>query len=302
MAKPHLILIGGPTASGKTDLAIALAQHLNTVILSADSRQFYRELRIGNARPDAEELAAAPHYFIADRSVEAPLSAGAYAREALALLEDIYRRHDTAIVVGGSGLYLKALTEGLDEFPEVPAAVRAQLEALYQQKGLAALQRELAAADPTYYAEVDRANPARLLRALAVCRASGQPYSYFRTALPADRPFQPHYLTIDWPRDLLYERIDLRVERMLQQGLVEEARSLYPLRHLSPLQTVGYQELFAHFEGHYDLPTAIGLIQRNSRRYAKRQLTWLRRDGYWQALPPGDTAAALRYVDRQLAG
>lgn len=301
MAQPHLIVIGGPTASGKTALAIALARQFDTVILSADSRQFYRELRIGNARPTPDELAAAPHYFIADRSVEQPLSAGEYAREALALLEDIYQQRRVAIVVGGSGLYLKALTDGLDTFPAVPPDVRAAVEALYQREGLGALQRELAVADPHYYAEVDRANPARLLRALSVCRASGQPYSSFRTDRPEARPFCAHYLFPDWPRELLYARIDQRVERMLADGLLAEARTLYPLRHLTPLQTVGYQELFDHFDGQYDLPTAVGLIQRNSRRYAKRQLTWLRRDGYWHPLPPGDEQAAGQWLAARLA-
>lgn len=285
--KKYLLVIGGPTAGGKTTLAIELARAFDTEILSADSRQFYRELRIGTARPSPEELAQAPHHFVADRSLTEPLSAGAFAREALAKLEAIYRRRDIAVLVGGSGLYLRAVTEGLDDFPPVPESVSRELAAYYEREGLAGLQRELARVDPAYFATVDRDNHRRLLRALAIWRATGRPYSSYRTAAAADRPFESIFIYPDWPREALYARIDRRVDAMFAAGLVEEARELFPLREYQALRTVGYQELFAHFEGTIDLDRARELIKRNSRRYAKRQLTWLRRDGYWRAVEPG---------------
>jgi tRNA dimethylallyltransferase len=292
----YLLVIGGPTASGKTALAIQLARQLGAPILSADSRQFYRELRIGVARPTEDELVQAPHHFIADRSVKAPLSAGAFAREALALLETIYREHDYAILVGGSGLYVRALTEGLDDFPDVPENIRTAVNDLYEKEGLEALQQAVAEADPDYYAEVDQQNPARLLRALAVCRASGRPYSSFRQAAAPERPFIPVYFQLSWLREDLYARIDARVDRMMGEGLLEEARSVLAFRDQPALQTVGYQELFDYFDGKTDLPTAVELIKRNTRRYAKRQLTWHRRDGYWKHVRAGDLRAVLAYL------
>ncbi len=268
-------------------MAIELARAFATEIVSADSRQFYREMRIGTARPTETELAQARHHFIADRSVTEPLSAGAFEREALAVLEQIFAQHPVAILAGGSGLYLRAVTEGLDDFPAVPPAITNALERLYVRAGLPALQRELAARDPDYYAEVDRQNPRRLLRALAICRVAGRPYSSFRRQASAERPFIPLYLYPDWPRADLYARIDRRVDAMFAAGLVAEAKRLYPLREYKALQTVGYQELFAYCAGETDLATARELIKRNTRRYAKRQLTWLRRDGYWHGIPPG---------------
>ncbi|MCB0635678.1 MAG: tRNA (adenosine(37)-N6)-dimethylallyltransferase MiaA [Lewinella sp.] len=292
----YLLVIGGPTASGKTALAIELSRQLSAPVLSADSRQFYRELRIGVARPTEEELTLAPHHFIADRSVAEPLSAGAFAREALALLEQLYREHDYAILVGGSGLYVRALTEGLDEFPPVSDEIKLEVEELFAHEGLAGLQSALAEADPDYYAEVDQRNPARLQRALAVCRASGRPYSSFRQAAAPVRPFIPVYVQLSWLREDLYARIDARVGRMMGEGLLEEARSALSFRDQPALQTVGYQELFDYLDGKTDLPTAVELIKRNSRRYAKRQLTWHRRDGYWKHVRAGDLRAAMAYL------
>lgn len=295
-----LIVIGGPTASGKTALAIALARHYSTAILSADSRQFFREMQIGTARPDPQELGAAPHYFIADRSVEETYSAGAFARDALLLLDQLYRSTNVAVVVGGSGLYLRALTHGLDEFPEVSEEVRRRVQSLYEQEGLTGLQAAVAGTDPEYYLEVDRQNPARLRRALEVSWTAGRPFSSFRREAGDPRPFRCIYLYPDWPRELLYDRINRRVDRMIADGLEAEARGLYPLRHLRPLQTVGYQELFDHFDGAYDRDTAIELIKRNTRRYAKRQLTWLRRDGYWRPVAKGKADQALDYVSQMV--
>lgn len=295
----YLIVVGGPTASGKTGLAIQIAQHFSTVILSADSRQFYQEMEVGNARPDKEELAAVQHYFVADRSLHNPLSAGAFAREALALLNRLYEEHDTVVLVGGSGLFIRALTEGLDEFPPIGAIIRMQVDELFNTGGLAALQDAVKDADPDYYAEVDQKNPARLKRAFEVYLQTGKPFSSFRQADRHARPFIPIYLQPDWPRELLYQRINKRVEIMLAEGLEGEARALAPHRQLAALQTVGYQEWWDYFTGEQSHARTVELIQQNSRRYAKRQLTWNRRDGYWKRIPQGDLRAALAYIHLQ---
>lgn len=294
----HLIVVGGPTASGKTDFAIRLARHFGAAILSADSRQFFREMAIGTAKPTAQELARAPHHFIDSLSIDADYSVGDFERDAMQLLEKLFRESDIAILAGGSGLYVKALCEGLDAFPEVPLAIRRQVEAEYREKGLHHLQAELQAVDPAYYEEADLQNPHRLIRAIAVFRASGQPFSSFRNQKQAARPFTPIYLQLHWPRAELYARIGQRVKRMMGQGLLEEARRLYPHRHHTALQTVGYQELFDYLDGRCSLEEAVVLIQRNSRRYAKRQLTWSRRDGHWKRFrPTADWELALRYIE-----
>jgi tRNA dimethylallyltransferase len=271
----QLIVIGGPTASGKTQMAIELAQHLDTEIISADSRQFYAEMRIGNARPSDEELAAVPHHFVADRSIHQPLSAGRFAEEALARLDHIYKDRDVAVAAGGSGLYLKALCEGLDEFPEVSAQANEQVDALEAEGGLPALQQTLRKLDPEYYQRVDRQNIRRLQRALRVCFTEGRAYSSY-LGRQTDRPFQCHYFTTSVDRAQLYRRIECRVDDMLIQGLEEEARGLYPHQRLPALQTVGYREWWPCFAGEYDRDRAIELIKRNSRRYAKRQITWFK--------------------------
>ena len=295
----HLIVIGGPTASGKTGVAIELARRFGAPIVSADSRQFYREMTIGTAKPTAAELAAAPHHFTGHLSVETPYSVGDYERAALPLLERLFEKNEYVILTGGSGLFINAVTRGLDHFPEVPAAVKQQLRKEFTERGLQPLLLELERNDPDYYALVDRQNPARVLRALEVIRASGEPFSKFRTQQPKERPFRPIYLAMEHEREVLYDRINRRVNLMLESGLVEEARALYPLRHLRSLQTVGYQELFAYFAGETDLATAVELIQRNSRRYAKRQMTWLRRDGFWTWFAPENLAAMERFIRKE---
>jgi tRNA dimethylallyltransferase len=296
----YLLIVGGPTASGKTALAIALAQHFGTVVLSADSRQFYHEMRIGNARPSDAELAAVPHYFVADRPVAAPLSAGDYAREALALLETLFVEHDYVVVAGGSGLFIRALTEGLDTFPDVVPTAKAHVAALAAQ-GLPALQAALQTADPDYYAAVDRMNPARLMRALEVCYSAERPYSSYRQAGAQVRGFTPVHLQPVWPRDVLYDRIDRRVERMVADGLKAEAAALLPQRHITSLQTVGYQEWFQYFDGLLTEAEAVALIQQNSRNYAKRQLTWHRNSGHWMSVPAADFGEALARVHWAMA-
>lgn len=296
-SRPTLLVIGGPTASGKTSLAISLAQRFQSVILSADSRQFYKEMNIGVARPSEEELAAVRHYFIADRSIHDPLSAGQYAEEALQLLDKLFQDYSLVIVVGGSGLYLQALLEGFDQLPEVPTSVRQQVADLYTQGGLSALQQAVADADPAYYALVDRNNPTRLSRALSVTMASGLPYSSFRTGQKKPRPFNAYCFYIDWPKDQLHQRIYQRTEDMAAAGLEQEARRLYEFRQLMPLQTVGYQEIFDYLEGKYDLPTAMQQIAVHTRQYAKRQLTWIRRMNHWHPLTP---SYALQQILKEL--
>lgn len=279
----QLIVIGGPTASGKTGLAIEIARHFGTEIISGDSRQFYREMEIGNARPTPAELAAAPHHFVADRSVLEPLTAGRFAEEALDRLEQIFHSHDHAVLVGGSGLYLRALCEGLDEFPDVTDQARTQVQQLLEEQGLPGLQAEVARLDPVYFATVDQQNGRRLERALKVCYSSGEPYSSFLGKRPV-RPFNCVYLRTHPPREVLYQRINQRVDEMVVAGLEDEAKALFPNQELPALQTVGYQEWWPYFNGEYPRERAIELIKQNSRRYAKRQVTWFGRDEQYRAV------------------
>lgn len=295
-AGKQLIVIGGPTASGKTTLAIEVAQRFSTEIISGDSRQFYREMRIGNARPDENELGAVRHHFVADRSLHTPLSAGRFADEALERLETIFQRSDYAVLVGGSGLYLRALCEGLDDFPDVTEAARTQVQNLFEEQGVAGLQQELARLDPDYFGIVDQRNPRRLERALQVCYTAGEPYSSFLGNRP-QRPFECRYFRRVWPRPKLYARINLRVDQMVAAGLEAEARSLFPYRNQPVLQTVGYQEWWPYFEGEYSRDRAIELVKQNSRRYAKRQETWFRKGGVYQ--PVARAAAIIEAFDPQ---
>jgi len=300
--KKHLLVIGGPTASGKTRLAIQLAQTYGTEIVSADSRQFFREMHIGTARPTSEELAAAPHHFVGHRSITEAYSVGAFARKALTRLDELFQRHDIVILTGGSGLYLQAICQGLDHFPEVSSAIRQQVERDYHTKGIEALQEELSRTDPDYFREVDQQNPHRLMRALSVIRQSGRPFSFFRKENQAPRPFTPIYLALQHPRTVLYDRINRRVEAMVEAGLEDEARKLYPQRQLTALQTVGYQEWFEHFAGAISREEAIARIQQHTRNYAKRQLTWLRRDGFWKHFTPSETDTLLPvYLEKAFA-
>ncbi len=277
-AKKTLVVIVGPTGSGKTDLAIEVARHFGTEILSTDSRQFYKGMPIGTAQPSAEQLAAVKHHFIADRLPEQELSAGGYEREALERLGDLFEHHNVVVAVGGSGLYIDALCYGFDELPSDTAHIRAEQMQRLESEGLEALVEELRARDEAYWQVVDRCNPARVIRALEVCIASGRPYSEQRTATRRSRPFRTVKIGLLWPREELYDRINRRVDIMVGDGLEEEARSVSHLRHLSSLQTVGYREFFDHFDGKITRQEAIDLVKRNSRRYAKRQMTWFRRD------------------------
>ena len=275
---PTLHIILGPTAVGKTDYAIAEALRVGSPVVSCDSRQFYQEMRIGVARPSEAQLAQVPHYFIADRSVTEPCSAGGYEIEALSLLERLFRDHDTVVMAGGSGLYIDALCNGLDDFPNADPEIRAQLSERLRTEGVAALRADLRVLDPETYATIDPANGQRIVRALEVTLATGRKYSSFKTRPAKERPFTIVKTGLTRSRPELYARIDARVDQMLAEGLVEEARRLLPFRDLPALNTVGYKELFGYFDGAYDLPEAIRLIKRNTRHYAKKQLTWWSRD------------------------
>ena len=283
MNSKKLIVIGGPTASGKTTLSIELAQYFNCPILSADSRQFYREMGIGTAKPTPAELEQVQHYFINSRSIHDDYSVGDYERDALALTMELFKTHDYLILVGGSGLFIDALTIGLNEFPPISDATKAHFKSIYQKEGLAKLQALLKEVDPDYYELVDLENPVRILRALEVCKASGNTFSSFRSKTLPPRPFECIPFALDWERSVLYDRINKRVDQMIQLGLLEEAKSLYPHRALNALQTVGYKELFEYMDNQLTLDEAIDLIKRNSRRYAKRQMTWFKRSNkyYW---------------------
>lgn len=274
----QLITVVGPTAIGKTDLAIRLAQHFGSEILSADSRQFFREMNIGTAKPNAVELNLVKHHFINSHSIKDNFSVGDFETEGLQVLQQLFNTADTAILVGGSGLYINAITQGFDELPKAPAELRAQLNLQLQQQGIGTLQEQLKKLDPDYFTEVDIHNPQRLIRALEVCIYTGKPFSSYRTSTARSRPFDTLKIGLTMDREKLYERINRRVELMMEAGLLEEVRSLLPYHQLNALQTVGYQELFDYIDGKRSLHQAVELIKQNTRRFAKRQLTWFKKD------------------------
>lgn len=291
-----LIVIGGPTGSGKSALAVEIAKHFGAPIISTDSRQVYRNMAIGTAQPTKEELAAVKHYFIADREVEDDFNCGRYEVEALALLNKLFTEYEYVVAVGGSGLYIQALCSGMDALPEADEKIRAGLKQRLEKEGLESLFTELQRLDPAYAEVVDRCNPARVMRALEVCISTGRPYSEQRSGTITERPFNIIKIATDMPRDILYERINKRVDIMVKDGLVEEVRNLYPKRELNALQTVGYRELFDYFDGKCSLNEAIELIKRNSRRYAKRQMTWFRRDEEFRWFAPNDIENIIKYI------
>ncbi|MDR2885688.1 MAG: tRNA (adenosine(37)-N6)-dimethylallyltransferase MiaA [Rikenellaceae bacterium] len=278
MTTKTLVVVCGPTGSGKTDLGVALAQQLDTVVLSADSRQLYRGMAIGTAQPDAAQLAAVPHYMVANHEVTEHFTAGDYEREALEVLEQLFAEHDVVVAVGGSGLYIDALCHGLDALPDPDPTLRAELETKWRSGAADELLARLQQLDPAYYAQVDRANPNRVIRALEVCLTSGVPYSTLRSGERKQRDFKVLKIGVTWPREELYDRINCRVDLMMAAGLNAEARALYTQRNLNALQTVGYRELFEYFDGTITLDRAVELIKQNSRRYAKRQMTWFSKD------------------------
>jgi tRNA dimethylallyltransferase len=271
-----IISVVGPTAIGKTRLSIELAQHFNCPVLSCDSRQFYREMVIGTAAPSPAEQSQALHYFIHDRSISSELSVGSYEKEASQLIEKLFESHDVLVLVGGSGLYEQVVLKGLNEFPEVSEDIQEQLDQDLKSNGIAYLQNELQQVDPTFYSTADIDNPRRLLRALGIYRASGLKMSELQAKPIPKKPFKTIRIGLHAEREDLYERINRRVDEMFCQGLVDEVKSLSNYRDNRSLRTVGYQEIFPYLEGDYTLEEAIRLVKRNSRRYAKRQLTWYR--------------------------
>lgn len=295
-----LIVVVGPTGSGKSALAVELAKHYGAPIISTDSRQFYRGLPIGTAQPTAEEQTAAKHYFIADREVEDDFNCGKYEAEALALLDKLFTEYNYVVAVGGSGLYIQALCNGMDDLPDADPALRERLKQRMEDEGVTALAKELRQLDPAYAEKADLCNPARVMRALEVCLTTGKPYSEQRSGRVAERPFRIVKIGTDMPRDVLYERINRRVDMMIEEGLIEEARNVYPKRHLNALQTVGYREMFDYFDSKSTLEEAIELIKRNSRRYAKRQLTWFRRDTEIGWYSPNDIEGIVKFIDDKI--
>lgn len=273
-----MIAIVGPTAVGKTALSIQLAKHFHTEIISADSRQIFKELEIGTAKPSKEELQQVPHHFIDIKSIHEKYDAGQYGREALALVNELFKKYDALILCGGSGLYVKALLEGFDDMPEANEELRQAIISEYKSKGLAWLQEEVKTHDPEFFATVDPQNPQRLMRALELVKTSGKKIHELRKRKKTELGFEVVKIGLELPREELYQRINQRMDAMIAAGLFEEAIQFFPYKKLNALQTVGYREIFDYLEGKYDKAEAIRLLKQNSRHYAKRQLTWFKRD------------------------
>lgn len=276
----RLVIVLGPTAVGKTDYSLSLAEKYDSPIISCDSRQIYKEMAIGTAVPSKEELERVRHYFIQSRSIHDGLyTAGKYELEAVALLEKLFDEgHETLVMAGGSGFYIDAVCKGLDDFPPADGELRAELTRRLREEGVESLRIELKRLDPESYETIDIANGQRVVRALEVCLMTGRKFSSFKTSPMKKRSFEIEKIGLTRPRDVLYDRINRRVDRMMEEGLFEEASALYPDRELAALQTVGYREIFDHIDGKTDLPTAVELIKRNTRHYAKRQISWWGRD------------------------
>jgi tRNA dimethylallyltransferase len=279
MSKPKtLIVIAGPTAIGKTALSIEVAQHYQTEIISADSRQFFKEMSIGTAKPNTQELAAAPHHFINSHSINQEVSVGTFEKEAIQKIEELFQKHDVLVMVGGSGLYVNAVLYGFDEIPKADESIRNKLNQQFIEEGIETLQQQLLELDPAYYNEVDIRNPLRVIRALEVCICSGKPYSSFRKTENKARNFEVTLIGLDIEREKLYEKINQRVDLMMEEGLLEEVKSLQEHQHLNALKTVGYTELFKYLNNECSLPEAVEKIKQNTRNFAKRQLTWFRKN------------------------
>lgn len=295
-----LIVIVGPTAIGKTSAAISIAKHFETEIISSDSRQFFKEMRIGTAVPSQEELAAVPHHFVQHISIHHPYSVGDFEKEATAFIHDFFKRKNILVMAGGSGLYEKAVTKGLDKFPEIPQAVREELNKEWQEKGLTYLQQELKERDNDYFSVADIENPHRIIRALEVIRHTKKPFSFYLNQEKDKRDFEVIKIGLQLPRAQIYERINLRVEQMMEQGLLKEVVELESYRGVNALNTVGYKEIFAYLDNKHSLEEAVAEIQKNTRRFAKRQLTWYRKDQSITWFSPLDKDVIIKYLEGEI--
>lgn len=291
-----LVVIAGPTASGKTAFSIALAKALDTVIISADSRQFYKEMSIGTAAPTPDELSQVKHYNVHNISIEDKYDVAEYEKDVLNLLNTLFKEHDSVILTGGSGLFIDAVCNGIDEMPDITAETREKVDNLYREGGLRALQDAVQQLDPEYFSIVDQQNPRRLQRALEVCMQTGKTFTSFRQRQAAPREFNIIKFALLWDRETLNQRIDLRVDLMMEQGLLEEARNLYPMRHLNALNTVGYKELFAYFDGDCTLKEAVEQIKIHTHQYAKRQMTWLHKDDSYIWVKPNELDKVIEQI------
>ena len=300
MAQKTLIVVVGPTAIGKTSLAIQLAKHFQTEIISADSRQFFMEMSIGTAKPSEEELAAAPHHFINSHSVTQLFSTGDFEIQALALVEKLFAKHDVLVMVGGSGLYINAICNGLDDMPEIDLNIREQLNQQFVDEGIEPIRKQLAELDAEYFSKVDQSNPQRMIRGLEVVLSTGQKLSSFLTSNKKERPFNIIKVGLNTDREKLYNQINHRVDVMIENGLVEEVKSLETYKNLNALKTVGYSEIFDYLDGKTDLATAIDKIKQNTRRFAKRQLTWFRKDTETTWFEPAQDEEVIAFVNQNL--
>lgn len=298
MSAKTVIIIAGPTAVGKTSIAIEVAKYFKTEIISADSRQCYKELNVGVARPLEEELSAVPHHFIASHSIHQTVNAGVFEQYALDKLDAIFRQNNIAVMVGGTGLYIKAFCEGIDEIPEVPELVRKEITSAYEQNGLHWLQEQIKILDPEFYKVGEIQNPQRLMRALEVFKATGKSILHFRKGTKTKRDFAIIKIALELPKEMLHRNINTRVDQMMEAGLLEEAKRLIPYQHLNALQTVGYKELFDHFNGEINLAEAIEEIKKNTRQYAKRQMTWFKKDKEYSWLAPDSKQVLQIILDR----
>lgn len=296
-----LIVIVGPTAIGKTALAIEIAKQFSTEIISADSRQFFKEMEIGTAKPSAEELAAAPHHFINSHSVNTLFSTGDFEIQALKLMDELFKKHDLLVMVGGSGLYIDAVCKGLDDLPATDINIREQLNEQLATEGIEAIKGQLSRDDPEYYAKVDQSNPQRMIRGLEFFLSTGMKLSSFLTNSKKTRPFNIIKIGLNTDRAILYNRINLRVDLMMDAGLLDEVKALKDYRSYNALNTVGYSELFAYLDGEIDLEQAVDKIKQNTRRFAKRQLTWFRRDDHTTWFEPNRTDEVITFIKQALA-
>jgi tRNA dimethylallyltransferase len=300
MKQKHLIVLTGPTGIGKTKTGIEIARHFNTEIVSADSRQIFRELKIGTAAPTKKELEAVKHHFIHSHSIFDNYNASRFETEALALLKKIFLTHNTVLMEGGSMLYIDAVCKGIDQMPDADPELRAKLETQLKEKGLENLRRQLKNIDPEYYSQVDLKNPARIIHALEISLMTGKPYSSFRTTPNKKRPFSIIKIGLNCNRQELHRRINARVDKMVSNGLADEALELYKFKHLNALNTVGYREFFACFDGEFSKEKAIELIKRNSRRYARKQLTWFRKDNEINWFEPEQGNEIIEFIENKI--